>query len=163
MRRRSSRSSSFARFGSISPPYRRFQASVARRINAAPATGSCTPAIPCTGSLEGREVAQEDPKRSDLPQAPSSPRSPEPPERSPATPSQRPRLRMRWWWVAFALALFAVNYWVGTRVTEEEPRLSVPYSPFFLDQVRGGNVAEITSEGSTVQGKFERPRRYDDS
>jgi cell division protease FtsH len=70
---------------------------------------------------------------------------------------------MRWWWVAFALALFAVNYWVGTRVTEEEPRLSVPYSPFFLDQVRGGNVAEITSEGSTVQGKFERPRRYDDS
>jgi cell division protease FtsH len=87
-------------------------------------------------------VAQEDSKRSDLP---------------------RPRLRMRWWWIAFALALFAVNYWVGTQVTEEEPRLSVPYSPFFLDQVREGNVAEITSEGSTVQGRFERPRRYDDS
>jgi cell division protease FtsH len=108
-------------------------------------------------------VAQEDRKRSDLPQAPRTPRSPEPPERSPATPSQRPRFRIPWWWVAFALALFAVNYWVGTRVTEEEPRLSVPYSPFFLEQVREGNVAEITSEGSTVQGRFERPRRYDDS
>jgi cell division protease FtsH len=70
---------------------------------------------------------------------------------------------MRWWWIAFALALFAVNYWVGTQVTEEEPRLSVPYSPFFLDQVREGNVAEITSEGTTVQGRFERPQRYDDS
>jgi cell division protease FtsH len=102
-------------------------------------------------------VAEEDSKRSDLPQAPR------PPEPSSRTPSQRPRFRISWWWIVIALALFAVNFWVGSRVTEEEPRLSVPYSPFFLDQVREGNVAEITSEGSTVQGRFERPRRYEDS
>jgi cell division protease FtsH len=70
---------------------------------------------------------------------------------------------LRWWWIAFALALFAVNYWVGTQVTEEEPRLSVPYSPFFVEQVRDGNVAEITSEGTTIQGTFERAQRYRDS
>jgi cell division protease FtsH len=46
---------------------------------------------------------------------------------------------------------------------EDEPRLSVPYSPFFLEQVREGNVAEITSEGTTVQGAFERPQSYGDS
>jgi cell division protease FtsH len=108
-------------------------------------------------------VAQEEPKRSDLPQAPSSSDSPEPPERSSATPSQRPRFRISWWWIAIALALFAVNFWVGSRVTEEDPRLSVPYSPFFLDQVRKRNVAKITSEGTTIQGSFIRPERYSNS
>jgi cell division protease FtsH len=108
-------------------------------------------------------LAQEGPQRGDLPQAPISPRSPEPPPRSPATPSQRPRPRFRWWWIAFALALLALNYWAGTRAMENAPRLSVPYSPFFLDQVRDGNVAEITSEGSTIQGSFERPQSYADS
>jgi cell division protease FtsH len=105
-------------------------------------------------------MAQEDSKRSDLPQAP---RPPEPPERSPVTPSQRPRFRISRWWIAFALALLVVNFWVGSRVTDEEPRLSVPYSPFFLEQVREGNVARITSEGSTIQGRFLRPERYSNS
>ena len=108
-------------------------------------------------------MAQEEPKRSDLPQAPSSSDSPEPAERSSATPSQRPRFRISWWWIAIALALFAVNFWVGSRVTEEDPRLSVPYSPFFLDQVRKRNVAKITSEGTTIQGSFIRPERYSNS
>ena len=31
---------------------------------------------------------------------------------------------------------------------KDEPRLSVPYSPFFLEQVREMSVAEITSEGT---------------
>ena len=46
---------------------------------------------------------------------------------------------------------------------EDEPRLSVPYSPFFLEQVREGNVVEITSEGTTIQGAFDRPQSYGDS
>ncbi len=77
------------------------------------------------------------------------------------TPSQRPRIR--WWWIAFALTLLALNLWAGTRATEDEPRLSVPYSPFFLEQVREGNVAEITSEGTTIQGAFKRAQGYGDS
>jgi cell division protease FtsH len=58
--------------------------------------------------------------------------------------------------------LLAINFWAGTRATDDE-RLSVPYSPFFLEQVREGNVAEITSEGTTLQGAFKRPQRYGDS
>jgi cell division protease FtsH len=76
------------------------------------------------------------------------------------TPSERPRFRIRWWWIAFVLVLLALNYYAGTRATEEKPRLSVPYSPFFLAQVREGNVAEITSEGTTIQGAFNTPQRY---
>ncbi len=72
-------------------------------------------------------------------------------------------MRFRWWWIAVALALLTLNYWVGSRAMENESRLSVPYSPFFLEQVRKGNVAEITSEGTTVQGTFKRPRSYDES
>jgi cell division protease FtsH len=107
-------------------------------------------------------VAQEEPpKRGDPQPAPPSPRPPEAP--SPGTPSQRPRLRISPWWVAVAIGLLFVNFWVGSRLTDEEPRLTVPYSPFFLEQVRDGNVAEITSEGSTIQGKFERAARYQDS
>ena len=75
------------------------------------------------------------------------------------TPSQWPRPRIRWWWIA-ALGLLALNFWAGTRATEDEPRLSVPYSPFFLEQIRKGNVAEIKSEGTTIQGAFKRPQRY---
>jgi cell division protease FtsH len=105
-------------------------------------------------------AAEEERRRGDGPEAPVAPRPPEPPPGPPGAPAQGPRLRMRWWWIAAVLGLLAVNYWVGTRVTEDEPRLSVPYSPFFLDQVRDGNVAKITSEGTTVQGSFEQRRRY---
>jgi cell division protease FtsH len=61
------------------------------------------------------------------------------------------------------VVLLAINYWAGTRAMENETRLSVPYSPFFLDHVRDGNVAEITSKGTTIQGEFERPQSYDGS
>jgi cell division protease FtsH len=76
------------------------------------------------------------------------------------TPSERPRFRIRWWWIAFVLVLLGLNYYAGTRATEDEPRLSVPYSPFFLEQVREGNVAEIASKGTTIQGAFRTPQRY---
>jgi cell division protease FtsH len=101
-------------------------------------------------------VAQEEGPNRDQPQGPISPRSPE----SPPTPSRRPRFSIRWWWVAALLALLAVNYYAGNRVTEDQPRLSVPYSPFFLAQIREGNVAEIASKGTTIQGAFKSPQRY---
>jgi cell division protease FtsH len=109
-------------------------------------------------------VAQEErPNSGDLPRGPAPQRSPENPPRPPVPPAQRPRPRIPWWWIALPLALLAVNYWAGSQVTKAEPRLKVPYSPFFLEQVRDGNVADITSEGSAVQGAFKRAVRYRDS
>jgi cell division protease FtsH len=63
----------------------------------------------------------------------------------------------------FALGLLAINYWAGSRATQEASRIRVPYSPFFLQQVRSGHVAEITSKGTAIQGTFKQKRRYGDS
>jgi cell division protease FtsH len=80
-----------------------------------------------------------------------------PPEPAP------PRFRIPWWWIVVILGLFALNYWASSRAIQEEARIRVPYSPFFLEQVRSGNVAEITSKGTTIQGTFEQERSYEDS
>jgi cell division protease FtsH len=74
-----------------------------------------------------------------------------------------PRFRIAPWWVVFVVALFAVNYWAGSRATEGPSRIRVPYSPFFLQQVRSGNVAEITSKGTAIQGSFKQKRSYQKS
>jgi cell division protease FtsH len=76
--------------------------------------------------------------------------------------SSPPRFQFSRWWILLVVALFAVNYWVASRATEEE-RIRVPYSPFFLQQVRDGNVAEITSKGTAIQGTFEEKRSFGDS
>ena len=73
---------------------------------------------------------------------------------------RRPRLG---WWLAILVGLLAINFWAGSRAMEGESRVRVPYSPFFLEQVREGNVTEITSEGTAIQGTFARPDSYDGS
>jgi cell division protease FtsH len=39
-------------------------------------------------------------------------------------------------------------------------RVRVPYSPFFLQQVRAGHVKEITSKGTALQGTFAQEQSY---
>jgi cell division protease FtsH len=70
--------------------------------------------------------------------------------RFPHLPS-RPR-RIAIYVVAIAVML-GVNYWGAHRVTQET-RIRVPYSPFFLQQVRAGNVVSVTSTASELQGDF---------
>jgi cell division protease FtsH len=67
---------------------------------------------------------------------------------------------VRWWLLALLLGLLIVNYWAGSRAMQAQSRVRVPYSPFFLDQVGKGNVKEITSKGTAIQGNFERGTRY---
>jgi cell division protease FtsH len=71
-----------------------------------------------------------------------------------------PRLPSRPWRIAIYLVLIAVmlgiNYWGAHRVTQVE-RIRVPYSPFFLQQVRSGNVVSVTSTASELQGDFAHP------
>jgi cell division protease FtsH len=92
---------------------------------------------------------------------------PPPPAPSGAAPSGRrwpapPRFRLRWW-IAWVLALLVINYWVASRATQATPRVRVPYSPFFLEQVTAGHVASITTKGTAVQGTFTVPERYSGS
>ena len=61
------------------------------------------------------------------------------------------------------LAALVINQWAASRVTESKTRIRVPYTPFFIQQVEGGNVKDITSKGTAIQGTFEKPTGYQGS
>src|SRR5919109_3948814 len=64
--------------------------------------------------------------------------------------------RLGWRLAVIAVLLFAVNYWVASRATQQHPRVRIPYSPTFLQQVKTGNVKQITSKGTAIQGEFDK-------
>jgi cell division protease FtsH len=80
------------------------------------------------------------------------------PEHAQAGP---PPHRMRGFWY-FVLALIAIN-WLSVlffQPSTGEERVTVPFSPYFLEQVKGGTVSTIASKGDTIQGKFKSKQRY---
>jgi cell division protease FtsH len=79
------------------------------------------------------------------------------------TPPQRPGFRLSPRWIVFFLAVLALNLFISTRAMDPESRVRVPYSPFFLQQVRTSNVEEIRSKGTDIQGTFSRRVTFDDS
>jgi cell division protease FtsH len=106
------------------------------------------------------------------PDSPAAPKVTRPREAKPASPPsprgsspapETPRFRPSRGWIIFALALLALNFYFGTRATEPSSRVRVPYSPFFLDQVKAGHVKQITSKGTAIQGLFTQKERYSGS
>src|SRR5512133_1553897 len=89
--------------------------------------------------------------------------APPAPRGSSPTSSRPPRFRLGRNWVLFFLALLALNIYLGSRAMNEPSRVRVPYSPFFLQQIRDGHVKEITSKGTTIQGTFTQKLQYKDS
>jgi cell division protease FtsH len=71
-----------------------------------------------------------------------------------------PPHRWRGFWIFF-LALLAIN-WLSLLLvhTSGEPRVKVPFSPYFIDQVNAGQVKSISSTGDTIQGTFTSKLRY---
>ena len=96
----------------------------------------------------------EDPRNETPPSAPTS-----------STPNEprRPWHRLSPRWIVFFIALLAINVFVSSRAMEPQSRVRVPYSPFFLQQVKAGEVAEITSKGTDIQGTFTKELTYQDS
>jgi cell division protease FtsH len=70
--------------------------------------------------------------------------------RFPHLPSRPTRIAI---YVVLIAVLLGINYWGAHRVTQET-RNRVPYSPFFLEQLRSGNVVSVTSTASQLQGDF---------
>ena len=94
--------------------------------------------------------------------------APQPPTERPPTGSppseqqQRPPLLPRnRWLLGFILALFAVNLILSFTTGGPPTRQQVPYQPFFVDQVRAGNVSTITSTGDSIEGNLKNGVRYD--
>jgi cell division protease FtsH len=72
----------------------------------------------------------------------------------------RPPHRVPWFWI-IALILLSLN-WTALLMTRGsgEPRVKVPFSPYFLQQVEAGTVKSISSKGDTIEGTFTRKVAY---
>jgi cell division protease FtsH len=92
--------------------------------------------------------------------------SQQPPTQQPSAPQgstpRPPRFRIGRGWLLFFFGVLALNLFLSTRATQPTSRVRIPYSPFFLDQVRDDHVKDITSKGTAVQGDFTQPITYQD-
>ncbi|HEY6693377.1 MAG TPA: AAA family ATPase, partial [Solirubrobacteraceae bacterium] len=77
-------------------------------------------------------------------------------------PAEKPPLfpRDRRWWALFA-AFLVLNLVLAFATTGPAARERVPYQPFFVDQLRAGNVASISSLEDSIDGELRRAVRYD--
>ena len=68
-----------------------------------------------------------------------------------------PMIGMSWRrFVAILGVLLVLNY-ISVAIFAPAPeRVRIPYSPTFLNQVKGGNVKEIASTGDTIKGDFKK-------
>jgi cell division protease FtsH len=71
-----------------------------------------------------------------------------------------PPHRLRWFWIFF-LGLLALN-WILVLLAQPagQPRVKVPFSPYFLNQVEAGKVKSISSTSGAIQGTFNAKIRY---
>jgi cell division protease FtsH len=71
-----------------------------------------------------------------------------------------PPHRLRGFWIFF-VALLALN-WIFVLIFQpaSAQRVTVPFSPYFLDQVKAGQVASISSRSGTIDGTFKSKVRY---
>jgi cell division protease FtsH len=58
------------------------------------------------------------------------------------------------------LVLFAINLVISFVTGQPKSRPEVPYQPFFVSQLQGGNVKDITSKGDALQGDLKRKVTY---
>ncbi|MEA2316202.1 MAG: cell division protease FtsH [Solirubrobacteraceae bacterium] len=72
-------------------------------------------------------------------------------------PPMIPRSRR---FIAFIVGLLALNFILAFVTGGPAKHTAVPYSPFFLEQVRAGNVQEISSRSETIQGDLKRKATF---
>jgi cell division protease FtsH len=72
----------------------------------------------------------------------------------------QPPHRLRGFWI-FVVVLLAVN-WLSVLLFQPgtQPRVKVPFSPYFINQVQAGKVKSITTTGNTVDGTFTTKIRF---
>ncbi|HEX3452856.1 MAG TPA: ATP-dependent zinc metalloprotease FtsH [Solirubrobacteraceae bacterium] len=80
------------------------------------------------------------------------------PEQQPSGPP--PHRRPSFWW--FVIGLIALN-WLSLLLfqpTTQEQRITVPFKPFFLQEVQKGQVKVISTRGDTIEGTLKAKIHY---
>jgi cell division protease FtsH len=80
------------------------------------------------------------------------------PEQAPSGPPAHRRPGFLW----FIVLVVALN-WISVlafQPSSGQPRVTVPFNPFFLSEVQAGQVKSITTKGDSVQGTFTTKLRY---
>jgi cell division protease FtsH len=80
-----------------------------------------------------------------------------------APPAQRPPLmprNRRGTFIGVLIALLALNFILAIATGGPANRTRIPYEPFFIDQVRAGNVQEISSTDQTIEGTLKKKAEY---
>jgi len=83
------------------------------------------------------------------------------PEQAPSGPPVHRRPSFLW----FVLLLVAIN-WISLLLFQPssgEQRVTVPFNPFFLEEVQQAQVKSISTKGDTIQGTFRAKLRYPSS
>jgi cell division protease FtsH len=62
--------------------------------------------------------------------------------------------------VLLVIALLALNLWISNQALQPATRVQIPYSPTFIQQVKDGNVAQISSTGDSIQGTLRSAVTY---
>src|SRR6185503_7652560 len=116
-------------------------------------------ADPSRGGLQYSEpLAPESPA-----ETPSPPRKAEPsgwrvdpaPDGRGAPPESKPPMIPRGrLFIAFVLGLLTLNLVASFITRGPDDRERVPYQPFFVDQVKAGNVEEISSQADSIEGEL---------
>jgi cell division protease FtsH len=79
---------------------------------------------------------------------------------APDPPAPKPPHRTRWFaW--FVIGLLVVN--IGSEFllsASKQSRVTVPFSPYFVTQLRTGHVASVDTKGDAIQGSFKAKVRY---
>jgi cell division protease FtsH len=72
------------------------------------------------------------------------------------------KLGLGWRSVGLFALLLLLNYLLAAAFfgTASKPRVTIPYSPTFVAQVRTGNVASITARDTVIQGSLKQAIRY---
>jgi cell division protease FtsH len=73
-------------------------------------------------------------------------------------PPMIPRSRA---FIAFLIGLLAVNLLLSFLTSGAAERPRVPYQPFFVNQVKAGNVSEISSKEDSIEGELKHESTYD--
>jgi len=80
------------------------------------------------------------------------------PEQAPTAPP--PHRRPGFLWFAGLLLAFNLLSVVLFQGPSAQQRVTVPFSPYFLEQVKAGEVKSISSKGDTIQGDFKSKLHY---